>query len=131
MLFAQLICSALVLAAASAGRSRPSMMGIKARLMYPMIKPAIAMPPPPNCCGFLRDRLWAMCPIIIAGTPVRNEQPTKAITPRTRLAMARPLDGPRGEGIPPAAAGGAKFAAELRLGGAALAANAAANSGNH
>src|SRR6266542_5063972 len=90
----------------------------------------MANPPPPDGCGDRRARLWAMCPVMMAGMPVKIEQPTNDSKPNTRLAMARALDG---DGLDEDRMGGGvepEPAPCLRPAAAALAAKAAPNSGN-
>src|SRR5690349_16577901 len=85
------------------------------RLIYPIIKPAMANPAPRYKFGKRRARLCAICPQIIAGMPVRNAKQVSESIPRTKLVIARPWfggtawpgevggGGSEGTGAPPAA----------------------------
>src|SRR5215470_11528424 len=104
------------------------MIGMKITvLMYPMIRPARAIPPPIRRPPLLRILDWATCPRMMAGIPARRLKQVSERMPRMRLTTALPsVCGCGAYGWPKAgycqacAGAGAAAGAGVGRGGAAL-----------
>src|SRR5215831_7087515 len=67
--------------------------GTSTMLMYPMTRPAVALPCPANRPALLRMLDWARWPSITAGIPARTPKHSNERIPRMRLAVALPSTG--------------------------------------
>jgi hypothetical protein len=64
--------------------------GMAATLMYPMMRPAVAIPSPLSRPILRRIFAFDICPRMMAGIPARIEKHKRERIPKIRLAMALP-----------------------------------------